>query len=79
MEHFIPLIKTIDSRLHTSLDFLSFAGKLEIDNSVLASLPTFYLRSIKIYPRIIDQVDKYKMHCLWRGNDISKMNSPLDA
>jgi hypothetical protein len=36
-------------------------------NSVLSSLVTFYMCSIKVPITILDQIDKYMRHCLWRG------------
>jgi hypothetical protein len=45
-------------------------------NSVLSSLPTLYLSSIKICVGLIEQTDKYRRHCLWRGKDLAKKNPP---
>jgi hypothetical protein len=48
-------------------------------NSVLSSLPTFYMCSIKVPQEIWKQIDKYKRHCLWRGGDINAKKPPLVA
>ena len=48
-------------------------------NSVLSSLPTFYMCTLKIYKGIIDQLDMYRRHCLWRESDLTKRNTPLAA
>jgi hypothetical protein len=48
-------------------------------NSVLSSLPTFYMCSIKVPQEIWKQIDKYKRHCLWRGGDIKAKKPPLVA
>jgi hypothetical protein len=46
-------------------------------NSVLSSLPTFYMCAIKVPIEILNQVDKYRKHCLWKGGDINnKKNLP---
>jgi hypothetical protein len=40
-------------------------------NYVLSSQATFYMCSIKIPITILKLVDKYRRHCLWRGEDIN--------
>jgi hypothetical protein len=39
-------------------------------NSVMSSLATYYMCSIEVPVNILDQIDKYRRHCLWRGGDI---------
>jgi hypothetical protein len=46
-------------------------------NSVLSSLATFYMCSIKVPATILNQLDKYRRHCLWRGGDLNAKRSPL--
>jgi hypothetical protein len=48
-------------------------------NSVLSSLPTFYMSSIKVPIDILNQIDKYRRHCLWRGGDVNAKKPPLTA
>jgi hypothetical protein len=40
-------------------------------NTVISSLPTFYMSSIKLPPTIIKQIDKYRKHTLWKGFDLN--------
>ena len=68
MEHPMTLVTRVGRRLQTCSAFLTSAGRLEMVNSVFSSLPTFYLSSLKLCAGIIVQVDKYRMHCLWRIN-----------
>jgi hypothetical protein len=75
----MPLVTSIERRLQTCSGFLTYGGKLEMINSVLSSLPTFYMCTLKIYRGIIEQLDKYRRHCLSRGEDLSKQNPPLAA
>jgi hypothetical protein len=35
--------------------------------------------SIKLPVCIINQIDKYKRHCLWRGGDINAKKPPMAA
>jgi hypothetical protein len=46
-------------------------------NSMLYSLPTFYMCSIKVLVSILEQIDKYRSHCLWRGGDMDSKKPPL--
>jgi hypothetical protein len=78
-QHFLPLIQRIEKRLSCSSNFLSQAGRLELVNSVFSALPTFFMCTLKIPKTIIKQIDIFRKHCLWRGNDISSKKSPLVA
>jgi hypothetical protein len=44
----------------------SYGDKLRLVNSVLSSLPTYYLSTLKVYWWVIKEFDKYRRHCLWR-------------
>jgi hypothetical protein len=49
-------------------------------NSVLSSLATFYMSSIKVPVTILNQLDKYKRHSLWRGGGgLNAKKPPLAA
>jgi hypothetical protein len=50
---------------------------LQLVNSVLSSLPTFYMCAVKVSVFILNQIDKYMRHCLWRGGDINGCKAPL--
>jgi hypothetical protein len=66
----MPLVNRVESRLMSTSIFLGQGGKLQLVNSVLSSLSTFYMCSIKIPVDIINQIDKYRRHCLWLGGDV---------
>ena len=65
-----PLISRVQKRLCATSVYLSQAGKLQMVNAVLSSLPSFYLSSLLIPEKIISQIDKFRRHLLWRGSDI---------
>jgi hypothetical protein len=48
-------------------------------NSVLSSLPTFYICLIKIPVDIINQIEKYRRRCLWKGGDMNGKKPSLAA
>jgi hypothetical protein len=48
-ECFLPLIQCIQRRLPACTMYLNYGSKLRMLNSVLSSLPMFYLCSLKLY------------------------------
>jgi hypothetical protein len=78
-ECFLPLIQCIQRRLPACTMYLNYGSKLRMLNSVISSLPMFYLCSLKLYQWVLAEVDKYMRHCLWRDKDLQKKNPPLTA
>jgi hypothetical protein len=39
----------------------------------------FFMSTFKLHKTVIEQVDKYRKHCLWRGADINAKNPPKAA
>jgi hypothetical protein len=77
MEDFIPLVQRIERRLVSTSNFLTQAGRLEMVNSVLSALLTFFMGKIKLPPSVIRQIDKYRKHCTSRGSDLNTNKPPL--
>jgi hypothetical protein len=73
------MINRVERRLVNTSIFLTQGGKLQLVNSALSSLPTFYMCAIKVPITIINQIDKYRRHCLWRGGDINGNKTSLAA
>ena len=59
--------------------FLSQAGRLQMTNAVFTSLPMFHLGTYLLPKTVIDQIDKYRKHCLWRGSNINTKGPPKAA
>jgi hypothetical protein len=79
VEDFFPLVQRMERRLVSTSNFLTQAGKLEMVNSVLSALPTFFMSTLKLPPTIIKLIDKYRKHCFWRGSDLNDRKPPLAA
>ena len=79
VKDYAPLICRIERRLSASSQFLSYAGRLHLVNSVLSSLPTYYMCSLKIPAAVIEIIDKHRKNCLWRGSDFRKNGYNLAA
>jgi hypothetical protein len=77
-ELFLPLIHKLFKEDRQLALCISTMGVSSV-NSVLYSLPMFYLCSLKVYQWIIAEVDKYRRHCLWRDKELQKKNPPLAA
>jgi hypothetical protein len=75
----LPLLLRMERRLLSTSIFLTQGGKLQMVNSVLSSLPTYFMCSIKLSSDIINQIEKYRRHCLWAGGDVNARKPPLAA
>jgi hypothetical protein len=73
----LPLEDKVERRLSSTSLFLTQGGKLEMVNSMLSSMVTFFMCSLKVSIEILNQIDKYRWHCLWRGGDINAKKTPL--
>jgi hypothetical protein len=75
----LPLTSRVDRRLISTSIVLTQGCKLQMVNSIISSLSSFYLCSIKVPLTILKHVDKYRRHYLWRGGDINNKKSPFAA
>ena len=67
---FSPLVTKYERRLIAASSFLNQAGRLQLTNSVITAMPTFAMCTFKLQDTVLEQIDKYRRHCLWRGSDI---------
>jgi hypothetical protein len=70
-----PLTGRIERRLLSIASFLSYGDRLVLVNSVLSSLPTYYMLTLMLPVGLLDVIDRARRHCLWRRKDKEKMNS----
>jgi hypothetical protein len=59
-----PFLNIIERRMMGLNKLLSYQGRLILVNSILTTLPTFYMCAFKMPISILEQVDKYRKHCL---------------
>jgi len=76
---FSPLVTRCERRLAATSVFLNQAGRLEVTNSVLTATPTFCMSTFLLQQTMIDQIDKFKKLCLWRGADFNARQKPKAA
>ena len=75
---FLPPVTKCERRLAYTSAFLSQAGRLEVTNSIFTSFPMFCMSTFKLHKIVIKQVDTYRKHSLWRGEDLAD-RSPSKA
>ncbi|KAJ1283790.1 hypothetical protein BS78_03G153800 [Paspalum vaginatum] len=69
----------VERRLTAVSSFLSYAGRLTLVNSVLSSLPTYTMCTLKLPVAVIEYIDRARKHCLWRGSDMNAKGKSLVA
>jgi hypothetical protein len=79
VENFLPLVQRIERRVSSTSNFLTQVGRLEMVNSMLSSLPTYFMSIMEMPPTIRQQIDKYRKHCMWRGSNLNTRKPPLAA
>jgi hypothetical protein len=58
VQDYAPLIYGIERRFLASAQFLSYAGPLQLVNSILSSLPTYYMCTLKPPVAVIEAIYK---------------------
>jgi mannosylglycoprotein endo-beta-mannosidase len=79
VKDYAPLICRIERRMSVASLYLSLAGRLQLVNSVISSLPTYYMCTLKIPITVIEIIDKYRKNCLWRGREFRAKGYNLAA
>jgi hypothetical protein len=73
------LVTKCERSLAATSIYLNQAGRLEITNSVLTAMPTFCMSTFLLQQNVIQQIDKFRKLCLWRGADINAKQKPKAA
>jgi hypothetical protein len=60
VKDYAPLICRAERRLSASSQFLSYASRLQLINSIISSLPTYYMCSLKLLATVIEIIDKHR-------------------
>ena len=79
LEDLTPLMDRIERKLVSCSNFLSYSGRLQMINSAFTPITTYAMCSIKLPVGVIDNIDRVRKQCLWRGNDATKMGGNLVA
>jgi hypothetical protein len=79
VEHYGPIMNRTERRLSAVSNFLTHAGRLELVNSVLSSLPTYAMCTLQVPVAVLEYIDRARRHCLWRGSESNAKMKPLVA
>jgi hypothetical protein len=63
-----PLTDRVEGRLSVVTSFLSYGDRLVLVNSVLSSLPTYFMLSLRLPPGI-QVIDRARRHYRWKRKD----------
>ena len=69
----------VERKLSAFSSYLSYSIRLQMMNSVLSPTVTYAMSSIKLPVGVIENIDRARKQCLWRGNDASKKGGNLAA
>jgi len=72
IEDMSSLMAKIERRLNGCSSLLSFSGRLQLVNSVITLITTYTMCTIKLHKGVIENIDRARKQCLWRGNDAKK-------
>lgn len=73
---FSPVVTRCERKLAATSVYLNLAGRLEITNSVLSAMATFCMSTFLLQQSVIDQIDKFRKLCLWRGANVNARQKP---
>ena len=79
MEDLTPLMDRMERRLSSCSSLLSYSGCLEMLNSAITPITTYAMCTLKLPVVVLDNLDRIRKQCLWRGNDRSKKGGNLAA
>jgi hypothetical protein len=79
IEHFAPLMNRVEGQSTSISSMLIQAGKVQLVNSVLSSLPTYSMCFVAVPVVVLENVDRARRHCIWRNSDSNAKNKPLVA
>ena len=77
MTDLAPMMDIVERRLPACSSLLSYIGRLEMINSVITPITTCAMCTIKLPIGVIENINKARKQCLWRGNNQSNKGGNL--
>jgi len=72
MEDLTPMMDRVERRLSACSTWLSYSGRLQMLNSAITPITTYAMCTVKLPKGVIDNIDRARKQCLWRGNDANR-------
>jgi hypothetical protein len=63
-----PIMDRVERRLSACSTWLSYSGRLQMINSAITPIVTYTLCTIKVPKGFIENIDRARKQCLWRGS-----------
>jgi hypothetical protein len=79
IEDLTPMMDRVERRLSACSTWLSYSGRLEMINSAITPITTYAMCTIKLPKGVIENIDRARKQCLWRGNTAEKKGGNLVA
>jgi hypothetical protein len=79
VEEYAPMMDRIERRLTACSSLLSHSGRLQMVQSVITATATYAMCTLKLPIGVIENIDRARKQCLWRGSDRSKKGGNLAA
>ena len=79
IEEFAPLLDRMERKLSACSSLLSYLGRVEYINTVLTPTVTYAMCTFKLQKGVIQDIDRIRKQCLWRGNSERKHGGNLVA
>ena len=79
IEEFAPLLDRMEKKLSACSSLLSYSGRVEYINTVLTPTVTYAMCTFKLQKGVIQDIDRIRKQCLWRGNSERKHGGNLVA
>jgi hypothetical protein len=78
-EDLTPMMDRVERKLSGCTTWLSYSGRLQMLNAALAPIITYAMCTIRLPRGVIDNIDRMREQCLWRGNTEKKKGGNLVA
>lgn len=79
IEDLTPMMDRVERRLSACSTWLSYSGRLEMINSTITPITTYTMCTVKLPKGVIENIDRIRKQCLWRGNTEKKKGGNLVA
>jgi hypothetical protein len=79
IEDLTPIMDRVERRLSACSRWLSYSGRQQMINTAITPIVTYTLCTIKVPMGFIDNIDRARKQCLWRGSDQAAKGGNLVA
>lgn len=79
IEDFTPLMDRVEQCLTACSSLLSYSGRLQMVNSIITPVTTYAMCMIKLHKGVIENNDRARKQCIWRGSDPNAKGANLAA